>query len=119
MIHYHIPGVDSTNHESKSAGFSALDYNLPLDELNVSEIHLSNRYPDIGFSLNTVSNMVVRVLNGGVTFVCEGESVFLSEGAVLLVEKNKQYAWEPKPEVSLYIVSIPPWNQEQAEVIVP
>jgi mannose-6-phosphate isomerase class I len=117
MINYHIPNHDGKNYESNNTGFSALDYNLPIDELNISEIHLSKRYPTEGFVLNAKSRMIVRILEGGVTFTSEDESVFLPKGSVVLVDTNKKYAWEPKPEVSLYIVSTPPWTAEQAEVI--
>ncbi len=117
MIHYHIPNVDGVGVEGKNAGFLAVDFTLPIEESNVAEIHLSERYPTIGFARNTKSKMIVRVLEGGVVFACEGETVFLPKGAVVLVETNKPYAWEPKSEVTLYIVSIPPWTPEQAELI--
>lgn len=118
MIHYHIPQVDNPNYMSKDAGFLAIDHDLPIDELNVAEIHLGKRYPVEGFALNTKSKMIVKILDGEVIYHCEGESVFLSKGAVVYVETGKQYAWEPKPDVSLYIVSVPPWTPEQAETIV-
>lgn len=117
MIHYHVPNVEGANSESKDSGFLAIDFTLPLEEANVAEIHLSERYPIGGFALNTKSKMIVRVLEGGVVFVCEGETIFLPKDSVVLVEPNKQYAWEPKPEVTLYVVSVPPWTPEQATVI--
>ncbi len=117
MIHYHIPNVEGGGTESKNAGFLAVDFTLPIEESNVAEIKLSERYPSVGFTRNTKSKMIVRVLEGGVVFVCEGEAVFLPKDSVVLVESNKQYAWEPKPEVTLYIVSIPPWTPEQAEIV--
>ena len=109
--------MNGKNSETKDVGFLAVDFNLPMEESNVAEIHLSKRYPNEGFALNTKSKMIVRVLEGGVAFICEGESVFLPKGSVVLVEANKQYAWEPKSEVLLYIVSIPPWTLEQAELV--
>jgi hypothetical protein len=72
MINYHIPNQDGKSYESNNNGFSALDYNLPIDGLNISEIHLSKRYPTDGFALNTKSKMMVRVLEGGVSFCRKG-----------------------------------------------
>lgn len=60
--------------------------------------------------------MIVRVLEGEVVFICENESVLLPKDSVVLVETNKAYAWEPKPETTLYIVSTPAWTPEQAEL---
>lgn len=109
--------MNGVTHESKDKGFLAVDFNLPMEESNVAEINLSERYPAEGFTLNTKSKMIVRVLEGGVTFICDDESIFLPKDSVVLVETNKKYAWEPKPEVSLFIVSIPPWTADQAEIV--
>ena len=117
MIHYHTPKSNDKDIENKSNGFNAVDFSLPVEELNVAEIKLSMRYPTIGFTRNTKSKMIVRVLGGEVVFVCEGESILLPKDSVVLVETGKAYAWDPKPETTLYIVSTPAWTPAQAELI--
>lgn len=119
---YYIPKnsdvkKDGTDLDDKDSGFSAVDIELPIKELNVAEITLTKRYPSQGFAKNTKSTMVVKVLEGEVLFVGEDENILLPKGSVLLVETNKKYAWEPQSSVVLYIVSTPPWTPEQAETI--
>lgn len=121
-VNYYIPnnndvkegGIDLDDNDS---GFSAVDIELPIKELNVAEITLTKRYPSQGFAKNTKSTMVVKVLEGEVLFVSEDENILLPKGSVLLVETNKKYAWEPQSSVVLYIISTPPWTPDQVETI--
>ena len=84
---------------------------------NLAQIPLTTRYPAEGFALNTLAEMTVYILEGTVLFHQEGEEVTLTKGDVVLVETNKKYFWEPKPQVTLLIFSTPPWTPEQSEVI--
>jgi hypothetical protein len=57
MIHYHTPSANDKEIESKNAGFIAVDFALPIEELNVAEIKLLTRYPAVGFTRNTKSKI--------------------------------------------------------------
>jgi mannose-6-phosphate isomerase-like protein (cupin superfamily) len=117
MIHCYVPDAKDEGIKNKNSRFLAIDFILPIEELNVAEIKLSERYPVWGFARNAKSKMIVRVIKGEVLFVCENESTLLPKDSVVLVETNKAYAWEPKPDVTLYIVSTPAWTPEQAELV--
>lgn len=110
MIHYSPPNKDEDRNRE---GFSAIDISLPTNAMNVAEITLTSRYPEMGFALNQQSEMFVRILKGCTTFHCEGEEVELPEGSTVLVQTGKKYCWIPRESVTLYVVSSPPWTQEQ------
>jgi hypothetical protein len=84
---------------------------------NLAQIPLTTRYPAEGFVLNTLVEMTVYILEGMVLFHQEGEEVMLTKGDVVLVEANKKYFWEPKPQTTLLIFSTPPWTPEQAKAV--
>ena len=98
---------------ASTEGFSAIDINLPTTTANAAEITLTERYPENGFALNTRSEMIVRILEGGVVFICDGSEKILQEGSVIIVPINKPYCWMPQEYVKLYTVSTPPWTAEQ------
>lgn len=110
MIHYAHPREEV---DRKRQGFAAIDIPLPSSRMNASEITLTERYPEIGFSLNEESEMFVRVVSGAVVFQCGDDSVFLPSGSTVLVERNTRYFWSPQEHVTLYVVSSPPWTPEQ------
>lgn len=110
MIHYELPS-ESPNRER--SGFSAVDIMLPTSAVNAAEISLTSRYPERGYSLNTKSEMIVRVLEGDVEFESEGESVALPAGSTVLVQRGRPYCWKPKNFVKLFVFSTPPWTPEQ------
>lgn len=110
MIHYALPSREATRNRER---FSARDIALPTSKANVAEITLSGRYPEAGFALNSESEMLVRILKGATVFHCEGEEVELPMGSTVLVETNKKYYWNPQEQVTLYVVSTPPWTVEQ------
>lgn len=114
MLHYELPSdVPSRERE----GFSAHDVYLPAHNGNLAEIRLTSRYPESGFARNTKSEMIVRVLEGSVTFVCEGERVELPTGSTVLVERYRTYHWEPTDSALLLVFSSPAWSKEQHEHI--
>jgi mannose-6-phosphate isomerase-like protein (cupin superfamily) len=84
---------------------------------NVASIPLTTRYPAEGFALNNVAEMTVYILEGTVLFHQEGDEVTLAKGDAVLVETNKKYFWEPKPQTTLLIFSTPPWTPEQSKTI--
>ena len=59
--------------------------------------------------------MTVRVLDGNVTFECDGEQVALPAGSTVLVQTNRPYRWHPHEFVRLLVFSSPAWTPEQHE----
>jgi len=84
---------------------------------NLAQIPLATRYPVEGFAFNTLAEMTVYILEGTVLFHQEGEEVALTKDDVVLVETNKKYFWEPKPQTTLLIFSTPPWTPEQSKTV--
>jgi mannose-6-phosphate isomerase-like protein (cupin superfamily) len=92
------------------------DYPLETANANLAEITLIGRYPENGYALNTVSEMMVYVLQGEVVLYLEDSETLLREKDAVLVDKNKKYFWQPNPAVTLLIFSTPPWTKEQQEM---
>ncbi len=86
------------------------DFPIDTNSSNISEIVLTERYPEQGFSINTKSEMVVYVLNGKVHY---NQETILETGSVILVKINEKYYWQPIEKVTLLIFSTPPWTLEQ------
>lgn len=114
MLHYSLPNEDASR---DSAGFSAVDISLPSEAANVAEITLTSRYPETGLTLNTESEMIVRVLEGETVFSCDREEISLPAGSTILVQTNRPYCWIPRGSVRLYVVSTPPWTAQQQRSI--
>ena len=115
---YHYP--DKSSQVGRAGeGFQAEDlFFPPISTLNISKIRLTERYPDVGYTKNTDSDMIVYVIAGDIFFQSSAgtkrnSSVHLKTGDTFLVPKGLFYYWNPDPSVYLFVVSTPPWNQEQ------
>ncbi len=93
-------------------GFHAKDFSIDTDRSNLSAIELSGRYPEIGYAMNTKSEMVVYILEGKI-MLDRGAKKTLNKGAVALIKKGEKYFWFPKENTTLLIFSSPPWTSEQ------
>jgi hypothetical protein len=98
-------------------GFESTDIPIPSKLMNVAEITLSAQYPLTGFVRNKEAGMSVLVTHGSALFECEGETLALSAGSSVFVEAGKKYRWSPTREVTLWVVSSPPWTVQQQEVV--
>jgi hypothetical protein len=96
--------------------FSAKDFPLDTKLSNVSEITLSTRYPESGYALNTVSEMVVYILKGEIALTQNVQERIYSKGEVALVKANAKYFWVPQKSATLLIFSTPPWTPEQQKL---
>lgn len=119
MITYSEPSFDRELKSDDS--IQSFEYNFPTPELNIAEICIRKRYPESGFAKNNKSKMIVKVLSGEVVLSwIESECVReirAVKNSVVYIEAGTLYYWNPEPEVTLYIVSNPPWNKDQAENI--
>ena len=101
-----------------STGFTAHDMAFPIATINVTEISLTKRYPETGWALNKVSDMVVKILEGRVVLYLKAEDkIILSKGDTVHVPKNTPYCWQPRVSVKMFVVSTPPWNEEQQTLL--
>lgn len=94
-----------------------MNFSLKTKKSNISEIQLTERYPQKGFVFNKTSEMVVYVLKGRVTLNLNKRNSLLKKGSVVLVKTNQKYYWIPKPSVTLLIFSTPPWKVRQQRVV--
>jgi mannose-6-phosphate isomerase class I len=94
-----------------------MDFPIKTKNSNISEIRLTKRYPERGFVLNEVSEMVVYVLKGKVILNIDKKNSTLEKGSVVLVKKNQKYYWTPKSSAMLLIFSTPPWTPEQQKTV--
>jgi mannose-6-phosphate isomerase-like protein (cupin superfamily) len=93
------------------------DFPIDSDKSNVSKIVLRSRYPENGHAINTESEMIVYILNGSTELTQETTTVLHAQNDVVLVKSNTPYFWQPKGEVTLLIVSTPPWTPEQQKIV--
>jgi mannose-6-phosphate isomerase-like protein (cupin superfamily) len=93
-----------------------IDFPLNTDASNVSEITLTARYPEKGYALNTISEMVVYILDGQTQLVRHDTTENLCKGDVVLISTHEKYVWNPEKEVTLLIFSTPPWTSSQQKI---
>jgi len=86
--------------------------------MNAAIITLTAPYPDAGnYALNKKSEMLVLVLDGGVTLVTRANTIDVARNDVVHIPSGAEYRWNPLGTVTLYIVSSPPWNKDQQFLI--
>lgn len=93
----------------KGQSFAA---DAPLD---LAEIEISGRYPEVGWACNRECHEMVRVLRGmGRLMLRGGEMTELSEGDVVHVPAGQWFAWSG--DMTIIMACSPAFSPEQYEV---
>ncbi len=85
----------------------------PCDDatINIAQVKLSARYPLTGWALNQECKEVCYIIEGKGSITFEYETIDLTEGDVLMIDKNEKYFWNGN--MSMVIASTPAWYPEQ------
>lgn len=90
-----------------------------LTGCNIREVHIQNRFPSHGFALNNKCNIFIRVSKGYelTLFTANGDGISSRKGESFVVPKGTAYYIITNPVAVLLIMSEPPWDKEQAEIV--
>ena len=91
-----------------------------LPSVSISEVHVSNRFPEYGYAVNDECNLAVRVMKGyNVTIFIHGtkETFSLSKGTGFEIKKGTPYYLIADPSCVLYEVSEPPFSKAQQRIV--
>ncbi len=89
----------------------AIEYPLDDSDLNGAVIVLDGRYPDKGYALNLKCKELAYIISGKGKFFQPGKETEVSEGDMVLIEKNEKYYWEGN--LKMFIQCNPSWYPEQ------
>jgi mannose-6-phosphate isomerase-like protein (cupin superfamily) len=87
------------------ANFKRTDFGFSYAEIN-------GKYPEVGFSVNTVCALVYFVYSGSCVIIYEDKSFELEIGDVFLIEKNKKYFVIGK-KAMIALFGLPKWSLDQ------
>lgn len=118
MIYHHpaTPEVSTGKTDFKEIAFDFMS----LQNCSISEVHVENRFPDGGYAVNRVCNLAVRVMKGyRVTLFIkdEKETLTFSKGTGFEIPKGIPFYVVTEPSAIFYVVSEPPFDKEQLEIV--
>lgn len=91
-----------------------------LPNVSISEVHITNRFPEYGYAINDECSLAVRVMKGyKVTLFIHGtnETLSLSKGTGFEIKKGTPFYLVTEPSCVLYEVSDPPFFQGQQRIV--
>lgn len=90
------------------------EYLTQSEAMNVALIHIHGRYPEEGFTSNTVVDSIIQVMKGsGVVETPDGTRIALAAGDQLHLGINEAYFFEG--EFEIIYAATPKWTPEQTE----
>lgn len=112
---------------SDNGDFQKRRYDYPsAPGLSKHEVHIIERFPDGGYKRNDICNLSVRVLKGKDTrlFIrnkdgTEVEDMGTERGSDFEIPRGTPYYFTTAPSSVLYIISTPPWTDEQSKTVTP
>lgn len=84
-------------------------------DINVAQIEIDGRYPDIGQVTNKKVKELIFVVEGNGRIVIDNKEDKITEGDAVLILPNQKYSIEGK--LKLVISCTPAWSPEQHEIV--
>lgn len=110
----HIPQSQATRFENGAA--TSYEYEMPEANLNVAPIAIHGRYPESGFTSNTLSDSIVHIMDGeGVIVTSDGAVIELTSNDQLHIAIGDEYYFEGV--LNIIYAATPAWTPEQARHI--
>lgn len=101
---------------SNSDNCKTLEYSFNDNDIDLGVATITERYPEVGFCVNTISKELIYVLDGNGKLFFENDYVNFEKGDSILINSNEKYYWESK----YCIVSMsctPAWNKNQHKIV--
>jgi mannose-6-phosphate isomerase-like protein (cupin superfamily) len=112
----HIKADESVRYEN-SQNCVAFEYEFDGEkDINSAVIELSGRYPDSGFSMNTICKEIIYVIEGSGQVGISDNTTQLKRGDMVRIKPNEHYYFVGK--MKLLISSSPAWYPEQYRTVV-
>mgnify|MGYP000965548894 CR=1 FL=1 len=77
------------------------EYPFNDHDLNIATAKITGRYPEAGFALNAISKEIVYVLDGEGYLLGPDESMVLSAGDAVFIDKNEKFAWDGSMDLAM------------------
>jgi hypothetical protein len=112
----HIKANQAEHHEYFDGVVKVNEFNFDdMDGLiNDADITLTGRYPESGYTMNTVSTVVVRVQEGeGELVIKNGDSAHLNPGDRVTIKPGEPYYFTVIGKLALNYIATPAWTPGQ------
>ena len=105
-------GIKGTN----SDNCKTIEYSFGDKDIDLGVATITGRYPENGFCINTISKMLIQVLEGSGKLYFENKVIEFSKDDAILIENNEKYYWE-SDYCKVSMICTPAWSKEQYKVI--
>jgi len=106
----HISKSQSQNHQN---GLSCVVFEYGSNgEIDGSVAEINGRYPESGWSMNTISHLEFFVISGRGTLTTAEKTVELKSEDVVIINPNESYYYVGN-HLRIFMASTPPWSPEQ------
>lgn len=98
-------------------GYSGYDYISKDKDINFAVININTRSPETGYQVNTDCKELLYIISdNGILFMQGSEEEFsFKEGDVIVIEKNKCYAFDGNFVAG--VACTPAWKSEQHQYV--
>ena len=116
----HIKASEAEYHEYFDGVVKVNEFNFSdIDGvINDADIALTGRYPESGYTMNTVSTIVVRVQDGeGELIIKDGDTAHLNPGDRVTIKPGEPYYFSVIGKLVLNYLATPAWTPEQTKSV--
>lgn len=97
----------------KKETFTSYEYPLKDKDLDGAIVEINGRYPEVGWSHNTICKELFYLIKGSAILTTKTESLSLSEGDMAMVDILENYYWNG--DCTLLVSCTPAWSLEQTK----
>ena len=90
---------------------TATEYSTSSKSINIAQVKISDRFPEIGVMWNTKVEEMAYVESGEGIVSINGMSQSIKQGDVILYERHEKVFWDG--ELTLVIACSPAWTPKQ------
>ena len=98
--------------ENNSDKCKTIEYSFNDKDIDLGVAIITGRYPENGYCINTISKMLIQVLEGTGTLNFENKEIEFSKGDAILIENNEKYYWK-SDYCKVSMICTPAWSKEQ------
>ena len=105
-------GIEGTNSDK----CKTIEYSFDDKDIDLGVAVITGRYPENGFCVNTISKMLIQVLEGSGKLYFENKNIEFSNGDAILIDNNERYYWEAE-YCKVSMICTPAWTKDQYKII--
>lgn len=106
----HVQKSQAIVHEN-SPSCSVSEYGH-ITTIDGADAHINGRYPEVGFAVNQISDVALKVLGGYGLLVTKTDSQQLMPGDVAFVSHGEPYYFDGS-NLKIFMACTPAWSPDQ------